>query len=61
VGQTVNHWYYLKVVKYQEKKPQLWRKTPHSSIMTAPAYALLLIRDFSLENKKKSGGARSGE
>jgi transposase len=51
-GQTVNHWYYLKVLKrlrenVRSNKPKLWKNNSwflhHDN---APAHALLLIRDF---------------
>jgi hypothetical protein len=37
-GQTVNRWYYLKLLKHlrenvRRKRPQLWRNTPGSSIV----------------------------
>jgi hypothetical protein len=66
-GQTVNRWCHLKVLKRlrqnaNRKRPQLWRNNSwflhHHN---APAHALLLSRDFSLGNKKKSAGAKSGE
>jgi hypothetical protein len=51
-GQTVNHWYYLEVLKslrenVRKKRPQLWRNKSwvpcHDSV---PENASLLIRDF---------------
>jgi hypothetical protein len=51
-GQTVNRWYYLKVLKrlrenVRRKRPQLWRNNSwflhHDNV---PAHALLLIHDF---------------
>jgi hypothetical protein len=50
--QTVNRWYYLKVLKglrenVRRKRPQLWRNNSwflhHDNV---PAHALLLIHDF---------------
>jgi histone-lysine N-methyltransferase SETMAR len=51
-GQTVNHWYYLEMLKHlrenvRRKRPQLWRKNSwflhHDSLS---GHALLLTRDF---------------
>jgi hypothetical protein len=67
LGQTVICWYYLTVLKrlrenVRRKRPYLWRNSSwflqHDN---APAHASLLIRAFSLGNKKKSAGARSSE
>jgi hypothetical protein len=52
VGQRVNRWYYLEVLKrlrenVRRKRPQLWRNNPwflyHDN---ASAHASLLVRDF---------------
>jgi hypothetical protein len=59
-GQTMNRWYYLEVLKHlrenvRRKRPQLWKN--NSWILhhdNAPAHTSLLIRDFSLGNKKKN-------
>jgi hypothetical protein len=65
-GQTVNCWLYLKALKrlrenIRRKRPQLWRNNWFLYHDNVPAHASLLIRDFSLGNKKKSARARSGE